>query len=197
MIINAKITDNNINIKKLFINAKNYYLSNVEKIRLENSEKRKVLAKKIIEIRKKIYKREKKIAENEILNSYSKIINKANQQYNISIDKAKNDCIDIIYDICNEIIGKEISISKSRIQEKVLSEISKLQSHKIGVEISPKEISNVKELLKNKENIYFIENPKINLGNTKLITNLGIIEISWQKHLINLVEKLKEVNLNA
>lgn len=190
MKIKGTLATSNKNIGELFIVAKNFYQKNLVELQRVETKKRKELAKKINEIKRKVYLREIKRAQSDTYNNFVKLIQAAKENYNRSVNQANLDCIEVIENICSEILEEEFNKNSDIITKKVRQEIIKLENKQFKI------ISNKSDLnyIKTEINCACLEDENIPKGVAVIRTESGSIEISWREHLKAIINKLKKEN---
>ncbi len=153
---------------------------------------RSSLAKKIKDLKSALKIRNQKIikAEKEALKIAN--IKKLESLYAKVTKQAENDCVDLAISIAKKIVGEFVSEGKTNLKNRILAVLPRVAlSRQIKIIVNPGEISELYELCSSKSsqtNILLESSSEIALGNARIESISGTIEISWQAQLEAIVD---------
>ena len=154
--------------------------------------KRSSLAKKIKRLKSDLKTRNQKTikAEKEAIKIAN--IKKLESLYAKVTKQAETDCVDLAISIAKKIVGDLVSEGKTNLKNRILAVLPRVAlSRQIKVIVNPGEISELYDLCSNKSNqtnIMLESSSEITLGNARIESISGTIEISWQAQLEAIVD---------
>lgn len=154
--------------------------------------KRSSLAKKIKRLKSDLKTRKQKTikAEKEAIKIAN--IKKLESLYAKVTKQAETDCVDLAISIAKKIVGDLVSEGKTNLKNRILAVLPRVAlSRQIKVIVNPGEISELYDLCSSKSNqtnIMLESSSEITLGNARIESISGTIEISWKAQLEAIVD---------
>jgi flagellar biosynthesis/type III secretory pathway protein FliH len=153
---------------------------------------RSSLAKKIKRLKSELKIRNQKamLAELEALKITN--IKKLESLYTKVAKQAESDCVDLAISIAKKIVGELVSEGKSNLKNRILAVLPRVAlSRQVKIIVNPAEISELYDLFGSRSsqtNIMLESCSEITLGNARIESISGTIEISWQSQLEAIVD---------
>jgi flagellar biosynthesis/type III secretory pathway protein FliH len=169
-------------------NTKNIYEQEIKKIRSE-------LAVKLKTTRNSIKKRANVNLQKQIQKLQVENLKSIEIKYKQVAEQAEQDCFELAISLAKKIIGESIENCRSNLKDRIKSILPRLSlSRKIKIAAHPTEIPSIHELCHLNSPqlaIDLVADSKISLGNARIESASGAVEVSWEAHFESLVDLLK------